>query len=316
MSMRSHVEQYLAMRRSLGFKLRGEGRMLLEFANRLDHCGQATITVVAAVAWASEPSDTTAAHRQRRLGVVRGFARYLAAFDPACQVPPCGLLPGRAHRPTPYHYSAEEIAALVHAAGTIAAPLPAATTQTLIALIAASGLRVGEALALDRSDVDEGAALLRVTGKNDQTRLVPLHATTVAMLDEYTARRDRLCPAPVSPGFFLTATGRRVQQRGVQQSFARLLVATDIHTPPGRRRPRVHDLRHTFAVNVLIGWYEAGVDVSARLPVLSAFLGHSSPEATYWYLQATPHLLALAAQRLDASPQHRERLGSSEVSTP
>ncbi|MEV6969854.1 tyrosine-type recombinase/integrase [Hamadaea sp. NPDC051192] len=279
MSIRMHVEQYLAMRRSLGFKLRGQGQMLLEFADRLDHNGLATVTVAAAIGWASEPSNATAAHRQRRLAVVRGFARYLAAFDPHCQVPPPGLLPCRAHRPTPHHYSTQEIAGLVHAAGTIAAPLAAATMQTLISLIAASGLRVGEALALDRDDVNEREAVLTVTGKNDQTRLVPLHATTVVMLAGYAARRDRLCPAAVSPAFFLTTTGRRVQQHTAQQIFARLLTAADIQTPPGRRRPRIHDLRHTFAVNALIGWYQAGVDVPSRLPVLSAFLGHSSPEA-------------------------------------
>ena len=316
MNLRCHVEQYLAMRRRLGFQLRGEGRMLLAFADRLDHAGQSTITVAAAVAWASEPSDTTPAHRQRRLAVVRGFARYLAAFDPDCQIPPPGLLPGRAHRPTPYHYSGQEIAALVHAAGTIAAPLPAATMQALISLLAASGLRVGEALALDRSDVDPDEAALLVTGKNDLTRLVPLHATTVTMLADYAARRDRLCPAPISPGFFLTATGRRVQHRGVHQIFARLLTAADIHTPPGRRRPRIHDLRHTFAVNVLLDWYEAGVDVSARLPVLSAFLGHSSPEATYWYLQATPQLLTLAAHRLDAATHRGAPSDRAEVTGP
>lgn len=315
MSMRSHVEQYLAMRRSLGFKLHGDARMLLEFADRLDHAGQATITVAAALAWASEPSDITAAHRQRRLAMVRGLARYLVAFDPNCQIPPPGLLPGRAHRPTPYHYTIEQIAALVHAAGTIGAPLSAATMQALISLIAASGLRIGEALALDREDVDEHTAVLMVTGKNDQTRLIPLHATTVAMLADYAARRDRLCPTPVSPGFFLTTTGRRVQQSGAQQIFARLVTAADIHAPPGRRRPRIHDLRHTFAVNVLIGWYEAGLDVAARLPVLSAFLGHSSPEATYWYLQATPQLLALAAQRLDAASDQRP-VDRDEVSGP
>jgi site-specific recombinase XerD len=316
MSLRTRAQEYLALRRSVGFTLRGEGRMLLEFADRLDHAGQVTITVAAAVAWASEPSYATATHRQRRLGVVRGFARYLAAFDPTCQIPPPGLLPARAHRPTPYHYSAEEIAGLVHAAGTIAAPLHAATMQTLISLITASGLRVGEALALDRGDVNPHTATLRVSGKNDLTRLVPLHATTVAMLTGYAARRDRLCPAPVSPAFFLTATGRRAQQRGVQQTFARLLVAADIHTPPGRRRPRIHDLRHTFALNALIGWYRAGIDVPAHLPVLSAFLGHNSPEATYWYLQATPQLLALAAQRLEQPHLVDQWPPGGEVSTP
>lgn len=301
MSIRIRAEQYLAMRRSLGFTLRGEGRSLLEFADRLDYSGQPTVTVAAAAAWASEPDGITAARKRQRLAIVRGFARYLAAFDPDCQVPPPGLLPGRAHRPTPYHYTDEEVAALVHAAGTIAAPLPAATMQALISLLAASGLRVGEALALNRDDVNSHAAAVTVTGKNDQTRLVPLHPTTVTMLAGYAVRRDRLCPTPVSHGFFLTGTGRRVQHRGVHQIFTRLLAAADIHTPPGRRRPRIHDLRHTFAVNVVIDWYSAGGDVSARLPVLSAFLGHNSPEATYWYLQATPQLLALAAQRLDAA---------------
>jgi integrase len=312
MSIRTRAEQYLAMRRALGFTLRGEGRSLLEFADRLDHTGQPTVTVATAVAWASEPDGITAARKRQRLAIVRGFARYLAAFDPDCQVPPAGLLPGRAHRPTPYHYSAEEVAALVHAAGTTAAPLPAATMQALISLLAASGLRVGEALALNRDDIGLPAAAVTVTGKNDQTRLVPLHPTTAQMLAGYAVRRDRLCPTPVSPGFFLTTTGRRVQHRGVHQIFTRLLTAADIHTPPGHRRPRIHDLRHTFAVNVLIDWYAAGVDVSARLPVLSAFLGHNSPEATYWYLQATPQLLALAAQRLDAAAQPSR----SEVTRP
>jgi integrase/recombinase XerD len=300
MNMRTRVEEYLAMRRSLGYKLHAEARMLLDFADRLEATGQTTLTVAAAVAWATEPTTASPQHHSRRLGVIRGFARHLHTLDPTCQIPPAGLLPARAHRPTPYLYSSEEIAALVHAAGTITAPLHAATAQAVISLIAASGLRLGEALALDRGDVDPDAAVLTVTGKNDQTRMVPLHATTVAMLAAYAARRDQLCPAAVSAGFFLTTTGHRVQQRGVQQTFAKLLVLAGIGAPSGRRRPRIHDLRHTFAVNVLIGWYADGVDVQARLPVLSTFLGHASPEATYWYLQASPQLLALAAQRLDA----------------
>jgi integrase/recombinase XerD len=119
------------------------------------------------------------------------------------------------------------------------------------------------------------------------------------MLAGYAARRDRLCPAATSPGFFVTTTGHRVRQRGVQETFAKLLVLADIQAPPGRRRPRIHDLRHTFAVTTLIGWYRSGVDVQAHLPVLSTFLGHTCPDATYWYLQATPELLALAAERLE-----------------
>jgi site-specific recombinase XerD len=300
MNMRTRVEEYLAMRRSLGYKLRSDARMLLDFADRLEATGQTTLTVAAAVAWACEPTTAAPQHQRRRLAVVRCFARHLNALDPTCEIPPTDLLVARSHRPTPHLYSPEEIAALVHAAGTIPAPLHAATVQALIGLIAASGLRLGEALALNRGDVDLDAAVLTVTGKNDQTRMVPLHPTTVAMLAGYAARRDRLRPAAVSAGVFLTTTGRRVQQRGVQQTFARLLVLAGIGTPSGRRRPRIHDLRHTFAVTVLLGWYADGVDVQARLPVLSTFLGHASPEATYWYLQASPQLLALAAQRLEA----------------
>ena len=243
MSMQAHVQDYLAMRRSLGFKLHGDGRMLADFAARLDDAGQATITISAALAWATESQQAAPAHWRQRLSVVRGFARYLATLDPACQIPPADLLPAPSHRPPPYIYSAEEIAALIHAAGTIAAPMPSATLQALISLIAATGLRVGEALALDR-DTGLDAAMLTVTGKNDQTRLVPLHPTTTSMLARYAARRDRLCPHPASPALFITSTGQRAQQRGVAETFARLVVLAGIATPPGRRRPRVHDLRH------------------------------------------------------------------------
>jgi site-specific recombinase XerD len=304
MSMQARVDDYLAMRRSLGFKLHGEGRMLAGFAARLDDAGQASITISAALAWATESPEAAPAHWRRRLSVVRGFARYLATLDPACQIPPADLLAGPSRRPPPYIYSAEEIAALIHAAGTIAAPMPSATLQALISLIAATGLRVGEALALDRGDAGLDAGLLTVTGKNDQTRLVPLHPTTVSMLDRYAARRDRLCPHPASAALFITSTGQRAQQRGVAETFARLVVLAGIATPPGRRRPRVHDLRHTFAVTTLTRWYRDGADVQAKLPVLSAYLGHSCPEATYWYFQATPELLALAAGRLQPPAEH------------
>jgi integrase/recombinase XerD len=306
MSMQTRVDDYLAMRRSLGFKLHGEGRMLADFAARLDDAGQPSITISAALAWATESQQAAPAHRRRRLSVVRGFARYLATLDPACQIPPADLMPAPSRRPPPYIYiySAEEIAALIHAAGTIGAPMPSATMQALISQIAATGLRVGEALALDRSDTGRDAGLLTVTGKNDQTRLVPLHPTTASMLDRYAARRDRLCPHPVPPALFITSTGQRARQRGVAETFARLVVLARIATPPGRRRPRVHDLRHTFAVTTLTRWYRDGADVQAQLPVLSAYLGHSCPEATYWYFQATPELLALAAGRLPPPAEH------------
>jgi integrase/recombinase XerD len=299
MSMRTRAEEYLALRRSLGRKMHGEGRMLLDFAGRMDSAGQLRITVTAALQWATEPKTLTPEYWRHRLSVVRGFACHLNTFDPASEIPPVDLIVAPSRRKPPYVYSSAEIAALVHTAGTITAPLPAASIQALISLIAASGLRLGEALGLDRHQVGLPAAMLTVTGKNDQARLVPLHPTTVTMLTGYATRRDRLCPDTASPAFFITRTGQRIQQRWVQETFARLLALASIQAPPGRRRPRIHDLRHTFAVDTLIGWYRAGINVQARLPVLSTFLGHSSTEATYWYLQAVPELLGLAAQRLE-----------------
>jgi integrase/recombinase XerD len=246
-SLRARVEEYLALRRALGFKLQTEGRMLLDFADRLDATGQSTVTVQAALAWATESPQTSAQHRSRRLGVISGFAGYLHAFDATCEIPPPGLLPARAHRPTPYLYSPADIAAIVHAAGTIAAPLPAATIRAVISLIAASGLRLGGALGLDRADVDVEHAVLVVTGKNDQTRMVPLHSTTVTMLAGYAARRDQLCPTTVSSGFFISTTGHRIPESGVRQTFAKLLILAEVPIPPGRRRPRIHDLRHILS---------------------------------------------------------------------
>jgi integrase len=223
-------------------------------------------------------------------------------LDPACQVPPTDLLPVARQRKPPYLYSRAEIAALVHAAGLLAVPLQAATYQALISLLAASGMRVGEAVGLDRAEVNLAAEVLSVVnGKHGKARQVPLHPSTVAMLGEYSARRDRLCPTPATRAFFVSTTGTRLLVGGVDRVFTRLLALAGIPTPPGRRRPRVHDLRHSFAVATLLDWYRDGVDVHARLPVLSTFLGHVAPASTWWYLQAAPELLALAAHRLETS---------------
>lgn len=300
--VRQRAEDYLAMRRALGFALANDGRLLLDFADRLDQDGQHTVTVAAALAWARS-TDASPAGQWRRLAIVRVFARHLHALDPACEIPASGLLPARRHRPAPFIYRDTDIAALVHAAGTITAPLLSATVKTLVSLIASSGLRLGEALGLNRADVDTPTATLTVVGKGGRSRLVPVHPTTAAMLEHYAARRDRLCRLVRDDSFFLTAGGRRPLQRGVQDAFARLLAQAEIDTPPGRRRPRIHDLRHTFAVNTLTDWQRDGVDVAAHLPVLSTYLGHSGPEATYWYLQATAELLGLAAARLEPAEQ-------------
>jgi integrase len=296
--MRTHAEQYLAMRRSLGYRLRCQGRLLLDFADQMDRAGQTRLTTAAALAWATQTPGTQPVTRRMRLSVVRGFARHLATLDPGCEVPPPGLLAATARRPAPHLYSPQEISALVGAARTLATPLAAATYQALVSLLAVTGLRISEALTLQRADVDLGAGVLHVTGKYGKVRLVPLHPATTAMLADYAAVRDRLRPAPQAASFFITCTGRQIPDALARRTFRKLLDRAGIHTPPGRRRPRIHDLRHSFAVNTYLRWYRDGVDVQANTPVLSTYLGHRCPSDTYWYLSAAPELLALAAQRL------------------
>jgi len=241
-SLREMLDQYVAMRRRLGYKFQHQGRMLTAFVEYLEQRGETTITVASALAWVTAPEGASICYQRQRLSAVRGFARHLAAFDPACQVPPARLLPA-APAPVPYLYSPQEISALIHAAGTLAVPLQAATYQAMISLLAVTGLRTGEALALDVADVDMDAALITVRGKYDRTRLVPLHPTTVTMLRGYRARCGQLCPAPASPSFFLSATGTRPFPSAVHATFARLLARAGINDRHGRP-PRMHDLRH------------------------------------------------------------------------
>jgi integrase/recombinase XerD len=264
----------------------------------MDRAGQTRLTTVAALAWAAQTPGSNPVTRRQRLSVVRCFARHMKTLDPGCEVPPAGLLAATARRPAPYLYSPQEISALVHAAETLAWPLAAATYQALISLLAVTGLRIGEALTLGRADADLDHGVLHVTGKYDKVRLVPLHATTTAMLVSYSALRDRLCPVPQGTSFFITCAGRPVPGAMARRTFWKLLDRAGIHAPPGRRRPRIHDLRHSFAVSTYLRWYQEGADVQANAPVLSTYLGHRCPADTYWYLTAAPELLALAAQRL------------------
>jgi integrase/recombinase XerD len=244
-ALRQRAEEYLKMRRSLGYKLLRQGPLLLDFIGYLEHADASTVTTEAAVAWATQPAGAAPIWWKRRLTVVRGFARHLKTLDPACQVPPAALLPSPPDRVTPYLFSQEEIAALIHAAGTLRRPLLAATYQALISLLAVTGLRIGEAIALSGDHVDFGAALITViNSKFGKSRLVPLHDDTVDMLRRYAARRDELCPAPATGSFFISTTGRPLLHSSVDGIFAQLLGLAGIGTPPGRARPRVHDLRH------------------------------------------------------------------------
>jgi integrase len=301
-TLRAAAEDYLAMRRALGFKLTTQGRQLMSFIEFCEARGAGHVATELALAWATQTvrDSGDAVYHSRRLMVVRIFARHLAALDPATEVPPEDVLPHHYRRIAPYLYSPGEVAALMAAAGRLAPPLRAATWQTLIGLLAVTGMRQSEARHLDRDQVDLDAGVLTIANsKFGKSRQQFLHSTTVAALRSYQRRRDRWCPAPAAPSFFISTRGTRLNTHTITHAFAALLDDAGIAAPPGRRRPRLHDLRHSFTVASLLDFYRDGGDVAARLPLLSTWLGHVDPKSTYWYLQAVPELLALAAGRLE-----------------
>jgi integrase/recombinase XerD len=290
---------YLKVRRALGSKLDGYDRLLASFVACLEAAGATTVTTELAISWATRPGEGAhPAYLGKRLCVARGFARHLQAFDPAAEVPPARLLPHRSCRAVPYLYSAQDIAALMQAARPLAPRLRAATYETLIGLVSVTGMRISEAIRLDRDDLDWDEGLLTVWhSKFGKSRELPLHPGTLGALAAYASLRDRLCPRPEAASFFVSPAGTRLTYGTVQHTFSRLVRLAGIDARPARCRPRLHDLRHAFACRTVLGWYRAGVDVQAHLPRLSAYLGHAEPSATYWYLSAVPELLALAADR-------------------
>jgi integrase len=297
-----HAKEYLAIRRTLGFKLRGHDRLLEDFVDYLDEIGTGTITAETAMAWATRPADVQPVRWAQRLCAVRGFARYLHGLDPAIEVPSVDLLPARRQRPLPYLYSQTDIARLVEAATALRPALRAATHETLFGLLAVTGMRIGEAIALDRNDVDLEAGTLHITdAKFRKHRRLPLHRSSVMVLRRYAELRDELCLKPKGLSFFVSTRGTRLLGACVREVFRKLVDCLDLGIQPGAHPPRVHGLRHAFAVATLRDWYRSGTDVAGHLPVLSAYLGHTHPASTYWYLQACPELLGLAAERLERS---------------
>jgi integrase len=297
--LRAAAHDYLAVRRRLGFELKHAGQLLENYLEFMDRAGAERVTTKLALMWAT--SVQAHPHRwRRRLGVVRGFARYLSTIDPATEVPPEDLLPAQLPRVAPYLYSPGEIEALMEAARALTPPPRAATIETVIGLLAVSGLRAGEALGLDRADVDlaEGALHVRAA-KQSKHREVPLHDTTTKALREYSHLRDRYQPTSTTPAFFVSPQGSRLTASAFNGTFAKLIREIGLEGRGERLRPRPHDVRHTFAVRTLIGWYRTGADIDAQMPRLSTFLGHVDPASTYWYLQASPELLALARERLE-----------------
>jgi integrase/recombinase XerD len=293
------LADYLQLRRQLGFTLERPASLLASFVAYADAQGAGRITTELAVAWAVQPAGADRSWHAARLSAVRQFALHLQALDPQTEIPAAGLLPGRSRRAEPYLYSAAEITALMTAAAAIRAPLRAATYQILVGLLAVTGMRVGEAISADRCDVDLGGGIITVRqGKFGKSRQLPLHPSVVCALDAYALMRDETFPRPGTPAFLVSLAGTRLLCKNVHFTYHRLACAAGLQPRSARCRPRIHDLRHSFAVTTLISWYRDGGDVAARLPLLSAYLGHISPDDTYWYLEAAPELLTLAAARL------------------
>jgi len=296
--LRATVQDYLRIRRSLGFKLEWDGRMLEQFIAFLEQEGATRITTELALRWAKLPRDVHPYHWRKRLGVVRLFAS-VATIDPQTEIPSKDLLPATRRRLPPYIYSPAEIAALIRAARALSPRSRAATIETLIGLMAATGLRLGEALRLDRADIDVDHEVLRVRGKHDKERDLPLHATTIAALRGYVEQRDRYWPEAETDALFLSRLGVRLTVAATHDVFPHVIRAAGLEGRGHRARPRPHDLRHAFAVSTLLDWHHAGIEIDRQLQLSSTYLGHRDPSNPYWYLQATPELLALVASRLD-----------------
>jgi integrase/recombinase XerD len=301
------VDDYITLRRSLGFKLRDHLWYLHGFASYLEAAGASTVSAELALAWAQLPGP--GAHLSylcQRLSVVRGFARHLKALDPATEVPPADLLQWRECRAVPYIYSDEDVAALMAAAGALSPRLRAATYEALVGLLKVTGARVGELINLDQADVDwdQGVLVLR-WAKFNKCRELALHPSTVTALKAYSQVRDELCPAPQPASFFVNTLGKRLTYVTVQATFRRLAGSAGLQSRSKSGRPRIHDARHTFACTTLVSWYRAGLDVEAQMPLLSTWMGHTNPDKTFWYISAVPELLALAAQRREQAARRQ-----------
>ena len=302
-SLKQALKDYLRIRRSLGFRLREPGGLLRNFVAFLQAEDAPYITRELALRWATQPAKVQPATWAERLGMVRRFALWQSTIDPRTEIPPVGLLPHRYRRKPPHIYSDEEIEKLLRQAQQLPSlkGLRARTYTTLFGLLVATGMRVSEALGLDRQAVDLQLGILHIRwGKFGKSRYVPVHPSTVEALKKYVEVRDRIFSASTTPAFFISERGRRITDCMARYTFAKLSQQIGLRrAAKGHGRgPRLQDMRHRFAARTLIHWYRAGLDVERELPKLSTYLGHVHVNDTYWYLEAVPELLQLATERL------------------
>ena len=305
MNLEQALNDYLRIRRSLGFRLQQQASSLRNFATFLRAEGASYITTELALRWATQPAKAQPAAWAWRLGRVRRFAIWCSAIEPRTEIPPAGLLPHRYRRKPPHIYNDEEIERLLCRTQQLPSPrgLRARTFTTLFGLLVATGMRVNEALSLDRPDVDLNHGILQIRRtKFGKSRYVPVHPSTVEALKKYAEARDRLFPTLATPAFFISERGGRITGGTTRYTFAKLSQQLGLRaSAKGHGRgPRLHDMRHRFAVRTLIHWYRTGLDVERELPKLATYLGHVHMNESYWYLEAVPELLQLATDRLIA----------------
>jgi integrase/recombinase XerD len=301
-SLRDGAEDYLTLRRGLGFKLKRPARFVRSFVESLEKRGETRITTQLALEWATQPQHLQPSEWTARLSGVRAFARYWSSSDVTTEIPPEGLLPFRTRRAKPYLYSELEVQRLLEEARSIPAQfsLQPLTYYCLFGLLAVTGLRISEALNLESRDVNwaEGVLTIR-TSKFGKSRLVPLHPTTKDVLTHYAVQRIQRFPDRPTAAFFPSRTGARLDAGQVRRTFYRVSRQIGIRGASASRGPRLHDFRHRFAVETLLRWYRSGEDVRRRLPILSTYLGHVHVTDTYWYLSNTPELMAAAGDCLE-----------------
>ncbi len=290
-TLRTAVVDYLTLRRALGYKLHRLERLLQRFVAFLEAHEADYITTKLALDWASFPPTSQAATGSQRLTAVRLFAQYRCVEDPRTEIPPAPLFTQRPRRATPYIYSDEEIRRLLDACHTLRSKgLRHHTYYAFFGLLAATGCRISELMALHRDDFRARERLLIIRGaKFGKSRLIPLHPSTFQQLDTYQQLREQYHPKPKVDRFFLSDQGTALTPSSARHAFIRLSEDIGLRKPTDSHGPRIHDLRHTFAVKTILQWYQNGVDVNQKMPFLSAYLGHKKPSDTYWYLTGTPH---------------------------
>jgi len=309
-ALRNALSDYLDIRRALGFKLRDAGTRLEKFVRFMEAKGEPVIKTHLAVTWAQSDKAILPAGWAANLSHVRLFAQYCSGIEPLTEVPPTGILSSHYQRKSPYIFTLKQIRDLLDAASglTPRSGLRPRTYVTLFGLLAATGLRVSEVVGLERDAVDQARGLIEVRStKFNKTRLVPISESTMDALQAYARMRDKLLPNPITPWFFVAPRGGPIYTRPLKVVFIELSRQIGLRGPTDHFGPRLHDLRHSFAVATLLRWYRAGHDVEQKLPQLSTYLGHSHPSDTYWYLSAVPELLAEATFRLEKSKEGKHR---------